>query len=138
MELYFAVPCLGAILHTVNIRLTDEHIAYIMNHAEDVVLFVDPDLLPTVERVAPSVRSLRHIIVMDDRPAPLGDCDYEELSRDRRSGLRVSRDRGEQPLRHVLHVRHDGRSQGVVYTQRGLYPAHARALPSRCPRHQRA
>src|SRR6266508_1235658 len=40
LELYFAVPCMGAVLHTVNIRLFPEQIVYIVNHAEDAVLFL--------------------------------------------------------------------------------------------------
>ncbi|OJU33650.1 MAG: fatty-acid--CoA ligase [Alphaproteobacteria bacterium 65-37] len=121
MELYFAVPCLGAILHTVNIRLTDEHIAYIMNHAEDVVLFVDPDLLPTVERVAPSVRSLRHIIVMDDRPAPLGDCDYESFLATGDPDFAFPEIEENSPCGMCFTSATTGDPKGVVYTQRGLY-----------------
>ena len=45
-ELYFAVPCLGAVLHTLNIRLFDEQLTYIVNHAEDKVIFVDDSLVP--------------------------------------------------------------------------------------------
>ncbi|MBC9882305.1 long-chain fatty acid--CoA ligase [Bradyrhizobium sp. INPA01-394B] len=121
MELYFAVPCLGAILHTVNIRLTDEHIAYIMNHAEDVVLFVDPDLLPTMERVAPSVRSLRHIIVMDDRPAPLGDCDYESFLATGDPDFAFPELDENSPCGMCFTSATTGDPKGVVYTQRGLY-----------------
>ena len=46
LELYFAVPCMGAVLHPLNLRLGGEDIAFIANHAEDEVLFVDPSLLP--------------------------------------------------------------------------------------------
>ena len=53
LELYFAVPCLGAVLHPLNIRLAPDEIAFIANHAEDDVVFVDPTLLPLAERIAP-------------------------------------------------------------------------------------
>ena len=43
LELYFAVPCSGRVLHTANLRLSDEHLAYSMNHAEDVAVFFSPD-----------------------------------------------------------------------------------------------
>jgi fatty-acyl-CoA synthase len=50
-ELYYAVSGMGAIVHTINPRLSDEQIVYIVNHAEDKYLFVDPDFLPLLERV---------------------------------------------------------------------------------------
>ena len=51
LELYFAAPCSGRVLHTANLRLSDEHLAYTMNHVEDVALFFSPDLLAQVEAV---------------------------------------------------------------------------------------
>jgi fatty-acyl-CoA synthase len=44
LELYFGVPCMGAVLHTLNVRLSHEHLIYIVNHAEDKIIFVDEDL----------------------------------------------------------------------------------------------
>ncbi len=41
LELYFGVPCMGAVLHTLNVRLSQEHLIYIVNHARDRVIFVD-------------------------------------------------------------------------------------------------
>src|SRR5271166_3417393 len=58
LELYFAVPCIGAVLHTLNIRLFDEQLTYIVNHAEDKVIFVDDSLVPMLERLAPSYEEL--------------------------------------------------------------------------------
>ncbi|HOJ13738.1 MAG TPA: AMP-binding protein, partial [Deltaproteobacteria bacterium] len=51
LELYFGVPCYGAVLHTANFRLPPNHLTYIINHAEDRVIFVDEDLLMFVELV---------------------------------------------------------------------------------------
>ncbi|MGH2865693.1 MAG: long-chain fatty acid--CoA ligase, partial [Solirubrobacteraceae bacterium] len=65
-ELYFAVPCIGAVLHTLNIRLFEEQITYIVNHAEDRVIFVDDSLVPTLEKLAPSFRTVEHYVVMGD------------------------------------------------------------------------
>ena len=56
LELYFAVPCIGAVLHTLNIRLFDDQLIYIVNHAEDRVIFVDDSLVPLLEKLAPSFR----------------------------------------------------------------------------------
>ena len=56
-ELYFAVPCIGAVLHTLNIRLFEEQLAYIVNHAEDRVIFVDDSLVALLEKLAPSFKT---------------------------------------------------------------------------------
>ena len=57
LELYFAVPCSGRVLHTANLRLSDEHLAYTLNHAEDTALFFSPDLLSQVESIAPLLKT---------------------------------------------------------------------------------
>lgn len=84
LELYYAVPVLGAILHTINIRLSPDQISYLIDHAEDRILFVDRSLLPVVAPLLPKLRSLEQVIVMDDHPtdpAPLPDnaLDFDEV-----------------------------------------------------------
>ncbi|MDY7232436.1 long-chain fatty acid--CoA ligase [Hyalangium rubrum] len=80
LELYFAVPSMGAVLHTLNLRLHPNDLGYIARHAEDRVLVVDRSLLPLFEKFAGSVSSLQHVIVVpDDGPAPCGRLDYEQL-----------------------------------------------------------
>lgn len=59
LELYFAVPLVGAVLHTVNVRLFDDQIAYIVNHADDRVLFVDGELVGRLGEVAPKLDRVR-------------------------------------------------------------------------------
>jgi fatty-acyl-CoA synthase len=68
-ELYMAVPCVGAVLHTLNIRLFAEQITYIVNHAEDQVIFVDDSLVPLLEPLVPSFEGVRHFILMGDGDA---------------------------------------------------------------------
>ncbi|HXB64001.1 MAG TPA: long-chain fatty acid--CoA ligase [Solirubrobacteraceae bacterium] len=65
-ELYMAVPCIGAVLHTLNIRLFAEQLTYIVNHAEDRVIFVDDSLVGLLEPLAPTFGGVRHFIVMGD------------------------------------------------------------------------
>src|SRR5215207_7814511 len=85
LEVYYAAPCSGAVLHTLNIRLFAEQLTYIANHAEDQVIFVDDSLVPLLAKVAPTFETVRHYIVMGD-----GDCGdlpgdvirYEELIAD--------------------------------------------------------
>ena len=64
LELYFGVPCYGAVLHTANFRLPQNHLSYIINHADDQVLFVDEDLLMFVELVKDQLKSVKHIVVL--------------------------------------------------------------------------
>ena len=63
-ELYFAVPCIGAVLHTLNIRLFEEQLTYIVNHAEDRVIFVDESLVPVLAKLAPTFETVAHYVVM--------------------------------------------------------------------------
>jgi fatty-acyl-CoA synthase len=84
LELYFGVSGSGAILHTVNPRLFPEQIDYIVNHAEDKVLFFDISFAALVEKLAPKLKSVRHFVAMTDR-AHMPQIDvpgllsYEEL-----------------------------------------------------------
>src|SRR5699024_9529472 len=84
LEIYFAAPGMGAVLHTINIRLPPEHIIYIINHAADKVLFIDEDILPLIEKVQDHLKTVETFIVMTDKPdlpastlTPL--YSYEEL-----------------------------------------------------------
>jgi fatty-acyl-CoA synthase len=65
-ELYFAIPCVGAILHTLNIRLFEEQLTYIVNHAEDKVIFVDGSLVGLLEKLAPSFNTVERYVVMGE------------------------------------------------------------------------
>src|SRR5919202_68778 len=67
LELYFGISGLGAVCHTINPRLFREQIEFIVNHAEDALLFVDLTFVPLVEALAPKLGSIRHYIVMTDR-----------------------------------------------------------------------
>lgn len=84
LEAYVAAPCMGAVLHTLNLRLFPDDIAYIIQHAEDKVLILDKCLWPLWEKVAPKVTCVRDIIVIDDVGGPPipGTHDYETLIRD--------------------------------------------------------
>ncbi|MBK7621605.1 MAG: long-chain fatty acid--CoA ligase [Kineosporiaceae bacterium] len=80
-EAYLAVPCSGAVLHTVNIRLDPEHIAYIINHAEDRALLVDASLAPALAPALPKLTTVKHLIVFGDGDRSLlpGAIEYEDL-----------------------------------------------------------
>ena len=78
LEMYFAVPCIGAVLHTLNLRLHPSELSYIAKHAGDKVAIVDRSLLPLFEAFRKEVPSLEHVIVVpDDGPSPPEYMDYE-------------------------------------------------------------
>ncbi|MFT3726503.1 MAG: long-chain fatty acid--CoA ligase [Terricaulis sp.] len=82
-ELFYAVPGLGAVLNTVNPRLFDEQIEYILNHAEAGVLLFDKTFLPLVERLRPHMRTVKTFIMLADAsahtPGAVGALSYETL-----------------------------------------------------------
>jgi fatty-acyl-CoA synthase len=63
MAAYLGVPAMGAVLHTLNVRLFPEQLVYVANHAEDHVVIVDGTLVPLLARVLPELKTVRHIIV---------------------------------------------------------------------------
>jgi acyl-CoA synthetase (AMP-forming)/AMP-acid ligase II len=83
LELYYAVSCIGAVLHTVNPRLFPEQLEYIVNHAGDRLLFVDPTLLPVIAPLAGKAPSVERVIVMTTAAglpaAAAGHEDYESF-----------------------------------------------------------
>jgi fatty-acyl-CoA synthase len=85
LELYFGIPCMGAVLHTLNLRLFPQDLAFIINDAQDSVIFVDADLLPLLEKIADQLTPVRHLVVMNGTARPSGNVtlppilDYEEL-----------------------------------------------------------
>jgi acyl-CoA synthetase (AMP-forming)/AMP-acid ligase II len=85
MELYYGISGMGAVCNTINPRLLPDDIAYIMNHAEDGVIFCDPQFLPIATAVAPKVGGLRAVVVLDHNPPPVDLPDgvtlfaYEDL-----------------------------------------------------------
>jgi fatty-acyl-CoA synthase len=81
LEAYLAIPSMGAVLHTLNLRLFPDQLTYIINHAEDRVIIVDDSLIPILAKVAPSLKSVHHYIVVGDGDAQvLGDTlRYDKL-----------------------------------------------------------
>jgi fatty-acyl-CoA synthase len=61
---YFAIPSMGAVLHTLNIRLFPDQLIYIATHAEDKVIIVDSTLIPLLAGVLPHLTTLQHIVVV--------------------------------------------------------------------------
>src|SRR5258707_12131997 len=81
LELYFAIPCMGAVLHTLNIRLFADQLVYIINNAEDQIIFVDGDLVPILENLVDQLATVKQYVIMGDAPNATGNLqpsvDYE-------------------------------------------------------------
>ncbi len=80
-EAYFAIPCMGAVMHTVNIRLSPEQLRYIIGHAEDKILIADASLAQVLAPVIADLPAVKHVIVFGDGHRELlpGALDYEDL-----------------------------------------------------------
>ncbi|MFZ1983325.1 MAG: AMP-binding protein, partial [Desulfatitalea sp.] len=84
LECFFGVPMMGAVLHTINIRLSPEQLIYTINHAEDDVILVNEEFLPMLAAVKDQFSTVKKIVLISDTkttPAtPLNiDCEYEAL-----------------------------------------------------------
>src|SRR5205823_6152342 len=85
---YLAVPAMGAVLHTLNVRLFPEQLTFIANHAEDHVILVDASVAPLLAKVLPTFTTVRHVIVANGDAAALPAPDgvtvhsYAELLKD--------------------------------------------------------
>ncbi|MBO0840707.1 MAG: long-chain fatty acid--CoA ligase [Sciscionella sp.] len=71
LEAYAAIPSMGAVLHTLNIRLFPEQLTFVANHAEDQVVLVDGSLLPLFEKLLPAMTTVKHVLVANGDPAGL-------------------------------------------------------------------
>ncbi len=123
MEAYIAVPCMGAVLHTLNIRLFPEQLAYIINHAEDKVIIVDSSLVPLLAKIVDQMPSVEHIIVHgSDTSGMLGDTlDYEELVSAQRPGFAWP-ELDERSAAIMCYTSGTtGNPKGIVYSHRSMW-----------------
>ena len=84
LECYFAVPMMGAVLHTVNIRLSSEQLLYTINHAEDDIILVNAEFLPMLEKIRDRIETVGKIVLLNDADQPPLTsleiaAEYEEL-----------------------------------------------------------
>ncbi len=123
LELYFAVPCSGAVLHTLNIRLFAEQLTYIVNHAEDQLIFVDDSLVPVLEQLAPSFEGVRHYIVIGDGDTGElpGALRYEELLEQAGPGAHEFPELDERQAAALCYTSGTtGNPKGVLYSHRSI------------------
>lgn len=120
LEIYLAVPCMGAVLHTVNIRLSDEQLVYVINHANDRVLIVDESLLDQIERNASKIHCIEHFIVIGDasNAALPNAVSYEELIADEPEQFDYPRVDGRSAASLCYTSGTTGNPKGVLYGHR--------------------
>jgi fatty-acyl-CoA synthase len=133
LEAYLAIPSMGAVLHTLNLRLEPEIIGYIAEHAGDEVVIVDATLVTLLASVLPHAPSIRHIIV--STPEPGTDCpdlpklsadgrqvhDYDELLAAQTDGFEWPEldERSAAAMCYTSGT--TGRPKGVVYSHRSMH-----------------
>jgi fatty-acyl-CoA synthase len=123
MEAYLAIPSMGAVLHTLNIRLFPEQLAYIINHAEDEVVIVDASLAPLFARVRDQIPTVQTIVLHgEDSAGVLGDTlDYDILVGAERPGF-VWPELDERDAAIMCYTSGTtGNPKGVVYSHRSTW-----------------
>ncbi len=127
-ELYFAVPCIGAVLHTINIRLFEEQLTYIVNHAEDRVIFVDESLVAALAKLVPTFDGVEHYVVMGDGELAREEIDqlpgallYEDLLEQAGPGAFDYPELDERQAASLCYTSGTtGNPKGVLYSHRSI------------------
>ncbi len=121
LEAYFGVPMMGAVLHTLNLRLHPDDLTYIVNHAEDRVLLVDKVLLPLFARFQDRIK-VEHVVVIDEAgEAPEGTLSYEVLLDDADENAFQAPDLDENDAAAMCYTSGTtGRPKGVLYSHRAI------------------
>jgi fatty-acyl-CoA synthase len=115
LELYFAVTCYGAVLHTLNLRLAPDQLAYIITHADDRVIFSDASLLNLLEPIRGEIACVEKIVALDD------DSEYETMLSASPAEPYRWPDLDENTAAATCYTSGTtGHPKGVLYTQRSL------------------
>jgi 3-(methylthio)propionyl---CoA ligase len=123
-ELYWALANTGRICHTLNIRLFPDQITYIVNHAGDKVLFVDPNLAPAIAPLMPTFETVEHVVIMGataEGAGIEGAISYEDLIADVDPITEWPLLDEASPMMFCYTSGTTGNPKGVAYTQRSTY-----------------
>ena len=122
-EAYLAIPGMGAVLHTLNLRLFPEQLTYVINHAEDQVIIVDASLVPLLARVRDQLTTVKHIVVAGEVDAgALGETlSYRDLLAAEEPGYDWPELDERQAAAMCYTSGTTGNPKGVVYSHRSTY-----------------
>lgn len=126
LEVYFAAPGIGAVLHTINIRLSPEHIIHIVNHAEDKIIFVDEDLFPLIDNLHQHFSTVKTFVIMTDKDtlpetSLTNVYSYEQLLAEGDETYPFIKDIDErEPAGMCYTSATTGKPKGVVYSHRAI------------------
>ena len=122
-EAYLAIPSMGAVLHTLNIRLFPEQLAYVVNHAQDEVIIVDSSLIPQLATVRDQLTTVKHIVVVGTGDSSaLGETHaYEELLAAEEPGYAWPQLDERQAAAMCYTSGTTGNPKGVVYSHRSTF-----------------
>jgi len=140
LECYLAVPSMGAVLHTLNIRLFPEQVVYVADHAEDKVVVADASLLPLLLKVLPEMKTVETVLVCNgELPADVGAAtqdfvSYEELLAQQPGGFAYPTDIDEHSAAAMCYTSGTtGNPKGVVYSHRSTWLHSFAALTANGP-----
>ncbi len=121
LETYFGVPAAGGVLHTVNLRLHPNDLAYIINHAEDRFLVIDDTLLPILDRVKDRVKFERVFVApLTGKPVPAGLENYEDFLKTATGSFSPPAISEDEAAGLCYTSGTTGRPKGVLYSHRAL------------------
>ena len=121
LEAYFAVPMIGAVLHTLNLRLHPNDLTHIVNDAGDRIVIVDKGLWPLFEQLRPRI-NVEHVVVMaNDGDVPEGTIEYERLLADRDAADFQCEELDERSAAAMCYTSGTtGHPKGVLFSHRAI------------------